>query len=243
MSVTSVPVRGITPPQLQFSPYYVTDRKDTEKALLIIKPGFINLALSTVLQALDNEGLMYTYRLVRPRSPVWRDFMKKLYQEHSGKEFFEPLIDYMVSDSFIVFAIAGLRAQAIARDLVVDMRACDPTESADGEQLRPRRENVAHASDSIEAGAREVALFRDIFDLTLNLELFVYRIDMYDDVGKMERCQLVHRALADPRGDDAFYQIVRPTMNELIGLVLPNTLAEARDIPFPDLAALAITCG
>lgn len=82
------------------------------------------------------------------------------YAEHQGKPFFEPLVEFMMSDPIVVAVIEGENAIERYRAL---MGATDPEKRKKG-TIRDRyalsyRENSVHGSDSENSAKREIAYF------------------------------------------------------------------------------------
>ncbi|AHG82382.1 Nucleoside diphosphate kinase [Bibersteinia trehalosi USDA-ARS-USMARC-188] len=82
------------------------------------------------------------------------------YAEHQGKDFFEPLVQFMTSAPIVVAVLEGENAVQHYRDL---MGATDPAKREKG-TIRDRfalsmRENSVHGSDSELSAKREIAYF------------------------------------------------------------------------------------
>ncbi|HNR80486.1 MAG TPA: nucleoside-diphosphate kinase, partial [Mesotoga infera] len=98
----------------------------------------------------------------------------ELYREHTGKDFFVPLMKFVQSGPVVAMVLEGENAIKRLRHTV---GRTDPLE-ADAGSIRGRygvsvRKNLIHASDSPESASREIALFfeeREILDYTLALE-------------------------------------------------------------------------
>jgi len=83
-----------------------------------------------------------------------------LYSMHEGKEFYEPLIKYVMSGPSVVCVIEGYEAIKAIRNM---LGATNPLES-DAGSIRGDyglflRRNVVHASDSPDTAEREIDLF------------------------------------------------------------------------------------
>ena len=92
---------------------------------------------------------------------------RKHYAEHVGKDFYPALEKYITSDIAFGMILKGEDAIARIREIVGatknpavgTIRYDIPTKL--GLEIRVR-ENVVHASDSVEAAEREIAIFEDI---------------------------------------------------------------------------------
>ena len=90
------------------------------------------------------------------------------YAEHKGRDFYEPLVAYMISGPIVVQVLAGENAIALNRQI---MGATNP-EKADNGTIRKdfalnMRENSVHGSDSPASAAREISYFFSQTELCL----------------------------------------------------------------------------
>jgi nucleoside-diphosphate kinase len=86
------------------------------------------------------------------------------YEEHQGKSFYEPLVEFMQSGPIVAIRLAGHRVIEGFRSLA---GTTDPTTAAPG-TIRGDlgrdwglavQQNLVHGSDSPESAARELALW------------------------------------------------------------------------------------
>ena len=132
-----------------------------ERSLVLVKPDGVQRALiGEVISRLERRGL----RLVAAKfMQVSRELADTHYAIHKGKPFYDGLIAYITSAPVMAMVWEGPNAVAAIRQT---MGATRPTEAAPGSlrhdfALEVGR-NLTHASDTIENGANEVALwFRD----------------------------------------------------------------------------------
>jgi len=85
---------------------------------------------------------------------------EELYSVHRGKDFFERLVEHVLSGEVVVMLVEGENAIARMREL---LGATDPTKAAKG-TIRSDfgssiTENVIHAADSAESARREMRIF------------------------------------------------------------------------------------
>jgi len=85
---------------------------------------------------------------------------ERLYAVHRGKEFFERLVEHVLSGPVVVMSVEGNRAVVKMRELV---GATDPARAAEG-TIRGDfgssiTENVIHAADSLESAKYEMPIF------------------------------------------------------------------------------------
>ena len=93
-----------------------------------------------------------------------RDLLTRHYEEHHGKPFYEPLVEFMESGPVVAIRVAGNRVIEGFRSLA---GATDPTQALPGTirgdlardwGLRVQQ-NLVHGSDSPESAERELALW------------------------------------------------------------------------------------
>ncbi len=129
-----------------------------ERTFSIIKPDAVSRNLiGKITQRFEEGGL----RIIASKMKrLTLQEVEGFYAEHKGREFYEPLIQYMISAPVIVQVLEGENAILKNREI---MGATDPSKAAKG-TLRADfaisvRENSAHGSDSAESAAREISYF------------------------------------------------------------------------------------
>jgi len=129
-----------------------------EKTLVLVKPDAVQRGLTgEVISRLERRGL----RLVAAKFiQVSQELAETHYAIHKGKPFYEPLIKYITSSPVMAMVWEGPNGVAAVRQT---MGATRPTEAAPGSVrhdfgLEVGR-NLTHASDSVENGEKEVALW------------------------------------------------------------------------------------
>ncbi|MBG6107261.1 nucleoside-diphosphate kinase [Frigoribacterium sp. CG_9.8] len=136
----------------------------TEETLVLVKPDGVSRNLTgEILCRIEAKG----YQLVDVKLvQASRELLAQHYEEHLGKPFYEPLVEFMESGPIVAFRIAGERVIEGFRSLA---GTTDPTTAAPGTirgdlgrdwGLRVQQ-NVVHGSDSPESAARELALWFD----------------------------------------------------------------------------------
>ncbi|MBO1923601.1 nucleoside-diphosphate kinase [Thiomicrorhabdus sp. 6S3-12] len=129
-----------------------------ERTFSIIKPDAVKRNLiGEILQRFERNGLrVVASKMIR----LSREQAEGFYAEHKGRDFYEPLIEYMISAPVIVQVLEGEDAIAKNREI---MGATDPAKAVEGtiraDYALSVRENSAHGSDSPESAAREIAYF------------------------------------------------------------------------------------
>ena len=133
-----------------------------EKTLVLVKPdGVARGLVGEVIARIEAKG--YTIAAMRMLQAD-RALLEKHYAEHQGKQFFEPLVEFMMSGPIIAIVAQGNRVIEGFRSLA---GVTDPTVAAPGtirgdlarDQGTKVVQNIVHGSDSPESAAREIAIF------------------------------------------------------------------------------------
>ena len=133
-----------------------------EETLVLVKPdGVARNLTGEILRRIEAKG----YQLVDIRFvEASRELLTRHYEEHEGKPFFEPLVEFMESGPIVAIRVAGNRVIEGFRSLA---GTTDPTTAAPG-TIRGDlgrdwglkvQQNLVHGSDSPESAARELALW------------------------------------------------------------------------------------
>jgi nucleoside-diphosphate kinase len=129
-----------------------------ERTLVLVKPDGVQRGLiGEIISRLERRGL----RLVAAKFiQVSQELAETHYAIHKGKPFYAGLIKYITSAPVMAMAWEGPNAVAAIRQT---MGATRPTDAAPGSirhdfALEVGR-NLTHASDSVENGEKEVALW------------------------------------------------------------------------------------
>ena len=129
-----------------------------EQTLVLVKPDGVQRGLiGEVFSRLERRGLRLT---AAKFIAVSKQLAEEHYAIHKGKPFYDPLIAYITSAPVMAMVWEGPDAVAAVRQT---MGATRPTEAAPGSlrhdfALEIGR-NLTHASDSIENGGKEIALW------------------------------------------------------------------------------------
>ena len=133
-----------------------------EETLVLIKPDGVARSLTgEILRRIEAKGYsLVDIRLVQPD----RSVLATHYEEHEGKPFYEPLVEFMLSGPIVAIRVAGDRVIEGFRSLA---GTTDPTTAAPG-TIRGDfgrdwglkvQQNLVHGSDSPESAARELSLW------------------------------------------------------------------------------------
>jgi nucleoside-diphosphate kinase len=134
----------------------------SEETLVLVKPdGVARNLTGEILRRIEAKG----YQLVDIKLiEADRSLLAKHYEEHEGKPFYEPLIEFMESGPIVAIRVAGNRVIEGFRSLA---GTTDPTTAAPG-TIRGDlgrdwglkvQQNLVHGSDSAESAERELDLW------------------------------------------------------------------------------------
>ena len=134
----------------------------TEKTLILVKPdGVRRQLIGEVIARVEAKGYLVTSLRMMQADRV---LLERHYEEHKGKPFFEPLVEFMLSGPIVAMVAEGNRVIEGFRSLA---GATDPTVAAPGtirgdlarDQGTKVVQNIVHGSDSPESAAREIEIF------------------------------------------------------------------------------------
>ena len=133
-----------------------------ERTLVLVKPDGVQRGLTgTILSRIEAKG----YRLAGLKQvEASRELLEKHYEEHVGKPFYEPLVEFMLSGPLVAAVFEGHRVIEGFRSLA---GTTDPTTAAPG-TIRGDfgrdwgvkvQQNLVHGSDSPESAEREIGIW------------------------------------------------------------------------------------
>ena len=133
-----------------------------QETLVLVKPDGVARGLTgEILRRIEAKG----YQIVDLRMvQAERALLEQHYEEHQGKPFYEPLVEFMQSGPTVAIRVAGNGVVPGFRSLA---GTTDPTTAAPG-TIRGDlgrdwglavQQNLVHGSDSPESAARELALW------------------------------------------------------------------------------------
>ena len=147
-----------------------------EQTLVLVKPDGVQRGLiGEIISRLEKRGL----RLVAAKfMAVSQELAETHYAIHKGKPFYEGLIRYITSSPVMAMVWEGPNAVAAVRQT---MGATRPIEAAPGTirhdfGLEVGR-NLTHASDSVENGKKEIALWfkpEEIVSWTREIDSWIF---------------------------------------------------------------------
>lgn len=133
-----------------------------ERTLVLVKPDGVERGLTgEILSRIERKGYQIVELLMLNATP---QLLAEHYEEHQGKEFFEPLVNFMASGPIVAAIFEGDRVIEGVRQLA---GISDPT-LADAGTIRGDlgrdwgesvQKNLIHASDSTLSAEREIELW------------------------------------------------------------------------------------
>jgi nucleoside-diphosphate kinase len=129
-----------------------------ERTLVLIKPDAVARGLvGEVISRFERKGLTLSALVLRTMDVELAD---RHYAEHLEKAFYPPLRDFMTGGPLLAGVLSGDEAVEVVRALV---GATDGRKAAAGtirgDLSLSNRENLVHASDSVESAEREIKLW------------------------------------------------------------------------------------
>ena len=129
-----------------------------ERTFVMVKPDGVQRGLiGEVISRLERRGLRL---MVAKFMWVSKELAELHYAEHKGKPFYDGLISYITSAPVMAMAWEGPNAVAAVRQT---MGVTNPAEAAPGtvrhDFALEKGRNLTHASDKVETGEREIALW------------------------------------------------------------------------------------
>jgi nucleoside-diphosphate kinase len=130
----------------------------SERTLVLIKPDAVRRGLvGEVLARFERKGLGIVSMDLRTIDVETAD---RHYAEHVEKDWYPPLRAFITSGPLVAMVLEGDQAVAVVRGLngATDGRAA-AAGTIRGDLSISNRENLVHASDSVESSAREISIF------------------------------------------------------------------------------------
>ena len=139
-----------------------------EQTLVIFKPDSLERRLvGNILNRFERRGFSISAMKMLQLN---QEIAKSLYVSHIDKDFFPELLNFMISQPIIAVVLSGDNVVINVREMLGDtnpLTSLPNTIRGDYRSAnRPVRENLIHASDSVESASREIPIFFN------NLEIF-----------------------------------------------------------------------
>ena len=130
----------------------------SERSLVLVKPDAVRRGLlGEILGRFERKGLLIEALVLRTMEAELAD---QHYAEHVEKSFYPPLKEFMTGGPLVAMVVSGDEAVDVIRALVgaTDGRKAAPG-TIRGDLSLSNRENLVHASDSVESAKRELTLW------------------------------------------------------------------------------------
>lgn len=129
-----------------------------ERTLVLIKPDAVRRGLvGEIIGRFERKGLTIDALVMRTMDAVLAD---QHYAEHVDKAFYPPLKAFMTGGPLLALVLSGDQVIDVVRGLI---GATDGRKAAAGtirgDLSLSNRENLVHASDSVDSAKREIALW------------------------------------------------------------------------------------
>jgi len=129
-----------------------------ERTLILVKPDGVHRGLiGAIIGRFEARGLrVAALKMLR----FDRELARKHYAEHVEMPFYPPLEDFITSGVCVAMVLEADDAIAMARNMVGATNHLNAAPGTiRGDWAYSGRENLVHASDSLESAAREIPLF------------------------------------------------------------------------------------
>ena len=134
----------------------------SERTLVLFKPDSVRRGLvGEILSRFEAKGLTLVALEMRTIDAAMAD---QHYAEHVERDFYPPLRDFVTSGPLVAVVLEGDEAVEVVRAIngATDGRKAAPG-TVRGDFSLSNRENLVHASDSVESSDREIGIFFPAF--------------------------------------------------------------------------------
>ena len=148
-----------------------------ERTLVLLKPDAVQRHLvGRIIARFEAKGLKI---VAMKLSRLSEELAARQYASHKGKEFYEPLLEFVTSGPVVLMVLEGKDAVGVVRSLMGPTFGPDaPPGTIRGDFVISKRHNLLHGSDTPDSAAREIALyFRPEELLEYNLGAFDWIYD------------------------------------------------------------------
>ncbi len=129
-----------------------------ERTLVFLKPDAVMRALvGEIILRFERKGFSIVgLKMVK----LSEDFVRGHYAPHRGKDFYEPLVRYVVSGPVVGMVLEGKNAVSVVRKMMGETFGCDSAAGTiRGDLALSNRFNLIHGSDTVETAEREIRAF------------------------------------------------------------------------------------
>ncbi|MEU9076093.1 nucleoside-diphosphate kinase [Kitasatospora sp. NPDC004745] len=131
----------------------------SQRTLVLLKPDAVRRGLAgEIISRIERKA---GWRLTAAELRTFdRATLEQHYEEHVGRPFYEPLLEFMTSGPSIALIVEG---EEVVKGIRMLAGATNPLEAGAGtirgDYATITRENLIHASDSPESAEREIKIF------------------------------------------------------------------------------------
>jgi len=124
----------------------------------MIKPDAVRRGLiGEIITRIEKRSLKITSLMMHQPT---RELAEKHYAPHKGKDFFEPLIMFLIGGPVVAMVVEGDEAIKITRTMIGALSPVDASPgTVRGDFTISKQENLIHGSDSPESAEREIKLW------------------------------------------------------------------------------------
>ena len=147
-----------------------------ERTLVVIKPDAVQRQLiGPIISRFERKGLKI---IAMKMLNVSKDLARQMYSIHEGKDFYEPLMEFITTSPVVAMVAEGNDVITVTRGMMGPTFGPDaPGGTIRGDFGMSRRYNLIHGSDSPESAQREIPLFfssDEILEYELNGDRWIY---------------------------------------------------------------------
>ena len=161
-----------------------------ERTLVLVKDDGVQRGLiGETISFFEKKGLkIVALRMVQPS----RALVERHYADHSDKPFFTGLVESMAEKTVVAMVLEGVNAVEVVRRMIGAVpggkAGSAPLGSLRGDLgMSMVRNNLVHASDSVENAAEEAALWFDVGEILNYRRLIDLAIYSPEELDKEER--------------------------------------------------------
>ena len=149
-----------------------------QRTLVVLKPDSVQRQLvGRIISRLEDKGLIIAgLKMVQLSQAVAR----RMYQPHKGKDFYEPLVEFITAGPVVVMVLQGMGVIDVVRKQIGSTFGPDALGGTiRGDFGMSKRYNLIHASDSVASAKREISIFfraGELVDYRLNDERWIYAL-------------------------------------------------------------------
>ncbi len=147
-----------------------------ERTLVLCKPDAVQRGfVGQIVDRFERKGLKIAgLKLMR----FSRELAAEMYQMHQGKDFYEPLVEFITASPAVAIVLEGNSAVKVVRKMLGATFGPDAeVGTIRGDFGMSKRYNLVHGSDSTESASREISLLfkpDELLDYQIVAQKWVY---------------------------------------------------------------------